>query len=237
MDTSDVATQLSTIDRSAGVTEATDATAKGADEDGRVEIGRYAARLAAFERTVLPVAERQLGDGGTRANQLRQGGEQLNTVLYWLDRHLTGDPQARTWPGEDLDQDVQAAVDSYSEMERGLIDELAQALNEADLSELVKSYHEAEQVAPTRPHPNLSYGGALGGLKFRLAGLIDDVRDGTESRPVGPVVGAEAAQALRELDGNAADADQTTEGQQAAEAAGRGDPAVGPGPKPTPTDS
>ena len=216
MDTSDVATQLSTIDRSAGVTEATDAAANGAGEDGRVEIGRYAARLAAFERTVLPVAERQLGDDGTRVKQLREGGEQLNPVLYWLDRHLTGDPQARTWPGDDLDQDVQAAVDSYTEMERGLLDELTQALSEADLTELVKSYHEAEQVAPTRPHPNLSYGGALGGLKFRLAGLIDDVRDGTESRPAGPVVGAEAAQALRELDG---------------------DPADGPESKPAPTDS
>jgi hypothetical protein len=202
MDTADAVTELSTIDRSAGVS---DATAKGAGEDERVEIGRYAARLAAFERTVLPVAERRLGDGGTRAGQLREGGEQLNNVLYWLDRHLTGDARARTWPGDDLDQDIKAAVSHYSEMERGLIDELAGTLDEADLTELVKSYHEAEQVAPTRPHPKLNYGGLLGGLTFRVAGLIDDVRDGTESRPAGPVVGAEAAQALRDLD---PDADQ-----------------------------
>jgi hypothetical protein len=206
MDSDGALTELSTINRSAGVT---DATAKGAGQDTRVEIGRYAARLAAFERTVLPVAERRLDDGGTRAGQLREGGEQLNTVLYWLDRHLTGDARARTWPGDDLDQDIQAAVDSYSEMEHGLINELAQALDEADLTELVKSYHEAEQVAPTRPHPKLGYGGALGGLTFRLAGLIDDVRDGTESRPAGPVVGAEAAQALHDLD---------TDANQAAEA-------------------
>jgi hypothetical protein len=231
MDTADVVTELSTINRSAGVT---DATAKNAGEDERVEIGRYAARLAAFERTVLPIAERQLGDGGTRAGQLREGGEQLNTVLYWLDRHLTGDVRARSWPGEDLDQDVKAAVDRYSEMERGLIDELTQALNEADLTELVRSYHQAEQVAPTRPHPNLSYGGVLGGLKFRLAGLVDDVRDGTESRPAGPVVGAEAAEALRNLD---ADAGQAAEVHQAAEAADGGDPAIGPGSKHTPAGS
>ena len=196
MDSDGALTELSTINRSAGVT---DATADGAGQDARVEIGRYAARLAAFERTVLPVAERRLDDGGTRAGQLREGGEQLNTVLYWLDRHLTGDARARAWPGDDLDQDIQAAVDSYSEMEHGLIGELAQALDEADLTELIKSYHEAEQVAPTRPHPKLGYGGVLGGLTFRLAGLIDDVRDGTESRPAGPVVGAEAAQALHDL--------------------------------------
>ena len=206
MDSDSALTELSTINRSAGVT---DATAEGAGQDERVEIGRYAARLAAFERTVLPVAEHRLDDGGTRAEQLREGGEQLNTVLYWLDRHLTGDARARTWPGDDLDQEIKAAVDSYSEMEHGLINELAQALDEADLTELVKSYHEAEQVAPTRPHPKLGYGGALGGLTFRLAGLIDDVRDGTESRPAGPVVGAEAAQALHDLD---------TDANQAAEA-------------------
>lgn len=234
MDTADVVTELSTIDRSAGVT---DATAKGAGEDARVELGRYAARLAAFERTVLPVAERRLDDGGTRAGQLREGGEQLNTVLYWLDRHLTGDARARTWPGDDLDQDIKAAVDTYSEMERGLIDELTRSLDEADLAALVRSYHEAEQVAPTRPHPNLSFGGPLGGLKFRLAGLIDDVRDGTESRPVGSVVGAEAAQALRDQDPDAAEADETAEGHRAAEAAGRGEPAAGPESKPAPTDS
>ncbi len=200
MDSAAALTELSTITRSAGVTEWTDETAKGAGEDGRVEIGRYAARLAAFERTVLPVAQRRLDDGGTRAKQLREWGEQLNTVLYWMDRHLTGDPRARTWPGDDLDQDVKAAMDSYDELEQKLISELAGALDEADLTKLIRSYHQAEQVAPTRPHPKLGYGGALGGLTFRLAGLIDDVRDGTESRPAGPVAGEEAAQALRALD-------------------------------------
>jgi hypothetical protein len=223
MDSAAALTELSTITRSAGVTDATDASANGAGEDGRVEIGRYAARLAAFERTVLPVAQRRLDDGGTRAKQLREWGEQLNTVLYWMDRHLTGDPRARTWPGDDLDQDVQAAMDSYDELEQKLITELAGALGEADLTKLVRSYHQAEQVAPTRPHPNLGYGGALGGLTFRLAGLIDDVRDGTESRPAGPVVGTEAAQALRELDG---DADRAA-----------GDAAIGSESKPTPADS
>ncbi len=154
------------------------------------------------------MAERRLDDGQARAEQLRKGGEQLNTVLFWLDRHLTGDPQAKTWPGEDMDGDVQAALATYAEMEQGLITELAGTLSEAELTELVTSYHEAEQVAPTRPHPNLSYGGILGRMKFRLAGLVDDVRDSTESRPAGPVVGAEAAGALRNLD---EDADTDTE--------------------------
>jgi hypothetical protein len=219
MDSDTALTDLSTINRTAGVSEL---TAGDAAEDGRVQIGRYAARLAAFERTVLPVAESRLDDGKTRVEQLRKGGEQLNAVLFWLDRHLTGDPQAKTWAGEDMDGDVQAAMAAYAEMEQGLITELTGTLSEAELTELVTTYHEAEQVAPTRPHPNLGYGGVLGGLKFRLAGLVDDVRDGTESRPAGPVVGTEAAQALGQLD-------------QDADAAADAD--AGPAPKHAPADS
>jgi hypothetical protein len=233
MDTDAALTELSTINRTAGVT---DATREDAGEDGRVEIGRYAARLAAFERTVLPLAEHRLDDGKARAEQLREGGQQLDTVLFWLDRHLTGDPQAKTWPGDDLDHDVQAALTTYEKMEKGLLTELAGALDEAGLTELVKAYHEAEQVAPTRPHPKLGYGGILGGLKFRLAGLVDDVRDGTESRPAGPVVGTEAAQALHDLD---ADADEAVYANRTVDAdpADGGGPATGSVPEHAPADS
>ncbi|HEY0716677.1 MAG TPA: hypothetical protein VGD68_03600 [Streptosporangiaceae bacterium] len=201
MDTASAVEELSTIARTSGQTELANQVA---GEEGRVEIGRYAARLAAFERAVLPVAERRLDDGKARAEQVREGGQQLTSVLYWLDRHLTGDVHATTWPGGDLSHDVQAAAATYAQMEHGLIGELAGALDEGDMTDLIRSYHQAEQVAPTRPHPKLSYGGALGGLTYRLAGLVDDVRDGTESRPAGPVVGSDAAHSLRELDEHAA---------------------------------
>jgi hypothetical protein len=200
MDTASAVEELSTIARSSGQS---DMANQVAGEDGRVEIGRYAARLAAFERSVLPVAERRLDDGKARAEQVREGVQQLTTVLYWLDRHLTGDVRAATWPGGDLSHDVQAAAATYAELEHDLIGELAGTLDEADMTDLVKSYHQAEQVAPTRPHPGLSYGGALGPLKYRLAGLVDDVRDGTENRPAGPVVGSDATQSLHEMDEDA----------------------------------
>ena len=200
MDTAVAVGELSTIARGTGQP---DPSAEGTEQDGLVEIGRYAARLAAFERTVLPVAERRLDDGGAGAEQLREGGQQLTTVLHWLDRHLTGDVRAASWPGDDLARDVQAAVASYAELERKLIGGLVGALAEADMNELIRSYHQAEQVAPTRPHPRLDYTGALGRLKFRLAGLVDDVRDGTDSRPAGSVVGADASRALHALDTDA----------------------------------
>jgi hypothetical protein len=196
-----------------------DPTAALTEADGLNEIGRYAARLAAFERAVLPLAEHRLDDGGARAGQVREGGQQLTTVLHWLDRYLTGDARVANWPGDDLPHDVQAAVAHYAQLERDLIGELAGTLDENDLNELIRSYHQAEQVAPTRPHPKLNYDGALGRLTFRLARLIDDVRDGTESRPAGSVVNADAAQALHELDADAGgDAD---DGRAAVEGAPR----------------
>ena len=224
MDTTSAVEELSTIARTSGQS---DAANQLAGEDGRVEVGRYAARLAAFERTVLPVAERRLDHGKARAKQVRKGGQQLTTVLYWLDRHLTGDVRAATWPGDDLSHDVQAAAATYAEMEHGLIGELAGTLDEAEMTDLVRSYHRAERVAPTRPHPGLSYDGALGRFRYRLAGLVDDVRDGTESRPAGPVVQSDAAQSLREMDEDA----------RPDAVAGHGDHAVEPAPEQAPADS
>jgi hypothetical protein len=214
--------ELSTIDRTSGQSYAADQLA---GEDGRVEIGRYAARLAAFERTVLPVAERRLDEGKARTKQVREGGQQLTTVLHWVDRHLTGDVRAATWPGDDLSGDVRAAMATYGDLERDLLGELAGTLDEAGRTDLVRSYHEAAQVAPTRPHPKLSYDGPLGGLTYRLAGLVDDVRDGTESRPAGPAVGADAAQGLRKLE---------TEADGGADGSRR---AADSGPKPASPDS
>jgi hypothetical protein len=208
MDSDAALEELTTITRSGGPDQAhadqpdPGTTITGAE--GVVEIGRYTARLAAFERTVLPAAERRLDDGRARTEAVREGGQQLTTVLHYLDRYLTGDARAEEWSGGDLTEDVQAAVATYTDLEQDLISELVKVMDEADVTDLIRSYHEAQQVAPTRPHPKLNYEGAMGRLKFRVAGLIDDVRDGTESRPVGPVVGADAAEALRDLDADAA---------------------------------
>src|ERR1700749_3803360 len=189
-----------------------DPTATLTEAEGLTDIGRYAARLAAFERTVLPLAEQRLGDGGAQVEQVREGGQQLTTVLHWLDRYLTGDARVEHWAGDDLPHDVQAAVAYYAKLERDLIGELAETLDEDGLNELIRSYHQAEQVAPTRPHPKLHYDGTLGRLTFRLAGLIDDVRDGTESRPAGTVVNDDAAGALQGMDADA-DADAEADGE------------------------
>lgn len=229
MDTAVALEELSTISSATGQADENgappDPTATLTEPGGLTDVGRYAARLAAFERTVLPMAEHRLGDGGARAGQVREGGQQLTTVLHWLDRYLTGDARVEHWAGDDLPHDVQAAVAHYAKLERDLIGELAGTLDEDGLNELIRSYHQAEQVAPTRPHPKLNYDGALGRLTFRLAGLIDDVRDGTESRPAGTVVNDDAAEALHGMD---ADADADAEG---------GPAAVEGAPKPSASDS
>ena len=169
-------------------------------EPSLLEISTHAAHLAAFQHTVLPVARQQLQDGHVRVSELRRCGRQLATILYWMDRHLTGDAHAARWPGKHLAQEVRAAMADYAGRERKLMDDLADVLDEAGIAGLARSYHRAALAAPTRPHPQLTYSGFAGRLTFRLAAFVDDVRDGTDNRPAAAVVCAHAAQALHELE-------------------------------------
>jgi hypothetical protein len=182
----DVAAQL------AGVT----GTAPGTDI---AQIGRRAVHLAALERVVLPIAEARLDDGPARTEELRRHGRELSTALHWLDRHLTGDVRVAGCLTHELSQAVRAATASYVKAEQALMSALADALGGHEIVNLIRSYHEASLVAPTRAHPRLSYRGRRGRLTFKLAAFIDDVRDGTDNRPVRRDVWSTAAKALHDL--------------------------------------
>ena len=155
--------------------------------------------LAALERVVLPIAEARLDDGAARTEELRRYGRELSTALHWLDRHLTGDVRVAGCPTHELSQAVRAATASYVKAEQALMSALAGALGGHEILNMVRSYHEASLAAPTRAHPRLSYRGHKGWLAFKLAAFIDDVRDGTESRPVRRDVWSTAVKALHDL--------------------------------------
>ena len=176
----------------AGVT----GTAPGTDI---AQIGRRAVHLAALERVVLPIAEARLDDGATRTEELRRYGRDLSTALHWLDRHLTGDVRVAGSPTNELSQAVRVATASYVKAEQALMNALVGALGGHEILNMVRSYHEASLVAPTRAHPRLSYRGHRGSLAFKLAAFIDDVRDGTDNRPVRRDVWSTAAKALHDL--------------------------------------
>lgn len=167
------------------------------------EIGRRAAHVAAFQHAVLPVAEAKLADGVTQGAELRRHARELTRTLYWLGRHLTGDVRAAAWPTSRITQEVQQAISGYVQAERALISALAEVLDPHGVTELAKAYHRAAREAPTRPHPRLSYRGRTGRLTFRLAAFIDDVRDGTDNRPVGREVSHRAVRALYDLESRA----------------------------------
>ena len=152
--------------------------------------------LAALERVVLPIAEARLDDGAARTEELRRYGRELSTALHWLDRHLTGDVRVAGCPIHEFSQAVRAATASYVKAEQALMSALADVLGGHEIVNLIRSYHEASLEAPTRAHPRLSYRGRRGWLTFKLAAFIDDVRDGTDNRPVRRDVWSTAAKAL-----------------------------------------
>jgi hypothetical protein len=168
-------------------------TAPGTDI---AQIGRRAVHLGALERVVLPIAEARLEDGAARAAELRRYGHELSAALHWLDRHITGDVRFAGSSAHQFSADVRAALATYIEAEQALMSALADVLNGHEIVDLITSYHRASLMAPTRGHPRLSYRGRRGWLMFKLAAFIDDVRDGTDNRPVRADVWSTADRAM-----------------------------------------
>jgi hypothetical protein len=161
------------------------------------QIGRRAVHLGAFARVVLPIAEARLKDGAARAGELRRYGHHLSATLHWLDRTVTGDSRVAGYSADGMSEDVRAAMATYAQAEQALISALAEVLDGHEIVDLIRSYHRASLVAPTRGHPWLSYRGRRGGLVFKLAAFIDDVRDGTDNRPVRREIWTAADEAMQ----------------------------------------
>ena len=163
------------------------------------QIGRRAVHLGAFERVVLPIAESRLDDGPARASALRHHGHELSTALHWLDRTITGDVRFAGHSSDQVYEDVRTSTTKYIKAEQVLMTALAKVLDGHEIVELIRSYHRASLMAPTRGHPRLSYRGRRGWLMFKLAAFIDDVRDGTENRGVRSDVWFSADQAMHDV--------------------------------------
>jgi len=163
------------------------------------QIGRRAVHLGAFERVVLPIAETRLDDGAARARELRRHGRELSTALHWLDRTVTGDVRFAGRPTDQISAYVETATARYLQAEQALMSALAGVLDGHEIVELIRSYHRASLMAPTRGHPRLSYRGRRGWLMFKLAAFIDDVRDGTDNRAVRADVWSSADKAMHDV--------------------------------------
>ena len=164
------------------------------------QIGRSAVHLAAVERVVLPIVEASMEDGAARAREMRRHGRELSVALHWLDRHLTGDVRVAGSSNDELTQGVRIATAAYLKAEQSLMSALAGVLDGHEIVSLITAYHRASLMAPTRGHPRLSYRGRRGWLMFKLAAFIDDVRDGTDNRPVRSDVWSVADKALHDVD-------------------------------------
>lgn len=173
-------------------------SASAAQRADLAEIGEISVHLAALERTVVPAAAARLPDGKAQAEELRRRGRELATALHWLERRLTGDARLARWPAHALSDAARAAAAGHARSERAVVDALSPALDDREIAELARSYRETALVAPTRPHPWLSFRGFTGWIAFKLAARLDGVRDGLDNRsPDG--VRAGAADAVRHL--------------------------------------
>jgi hypothetical protein len=171
-----------------------------AGSDALLEIGRLSAHLAAFERVVIPAAERTLPDGRERAAELRRRCRGLAMCLHRLDRHLTGDTHLARASTRRLHASARAMAEEQAEVEREIVDRLGEALDDDRVAELGRAYHRATVTSPTRPHPNLPRRGLLARVAVNAAARVDRVRDLLDNRPVDRHVRVAAERAIAGLD-------------------------------------
>ena len=143
-----------------------------------------AAHLAATEQCLYTLARRRLPDGAARVRELVVVDQRLHDALWRLDRRLTGDVHLRGDDVDELERAVRARLEEHAERERTLLEELALALDEAEVADLVEQTASVLRHAPTRPHPHTSHHPWVSGAMFRLDAFADRLRDLMDNRDV-----------------------------------------------------
>lgn len=142
------------------------------------------AHLAAFERAVLPVVRRVIGDGRAAVAAVRRHATRLEGVLRMLERRETGDVLAAQMDEERLCRELVDLLTEHARMERVLLVRLGDRLNAAEQDALAAAYRRALEHAPTRPHPHVPHSGPLGALAFRVDAVRDRLMDVMDARHV-----------------------------------------------------
>ena len=143
-----------------------------------------AAHLAAFERAVLPVVRRTVGDGPTAVEEVRRHATVLENALRMFERWHTGDVLAAQVDAARLRRRLLELLMEHGRVERRLLSRLGDRLNPTEQEALAAAYRRALEHAPTRPHPHVPHGGALGALAFRVDAFRDRLMDVMDSRHV-----------------------------------------------------
>lgn len=137
--------------------------------------------LAAIDDVLLPPARRATPDGRQRMREYVRDARQLEATLHRLKGRLYGDGTAHIdW--DSLWRELDAELAEHATHEDQLVHALVASLTEEEAAHLAEELANAEERAPTRPHPYTPHTGILGRLAHRLWRIADGFWDQAEGR-------------------------------------------------------
>lgn len=139
--------------------------------------------LAAAEDVLLPKV-RHLPDGRAKVAAYVSNARELERSLRFLKARIYGDGRAQHLRREDLWREIDRLLDQHEELEAEYGRMLGERLDDGEVGTLTERLLAAEEVAPTRAHPNTPHTGPAGRLAHRWWRLADTAWDNAEGRVV-----------------------------------------------------
>jgi hypothetical protein len=140
--------------------------------------------LASVHAVLIPVVRRRLPDGSHRVHEWAHQCKLLEVALAATKAKLYGSVYAVTRPWAEIWTEVRRELAATLALERQLVADLSEHLDDAEHGELVDRLYRAEQRAPTRPHPYVPHLGIPGRLARGVCRQVDRFWDTTEGRMI-----------------------------------------------------
>ncbi|MET7283543.1 hypothetical protein ABZS29_35275 [Kribbella sp. NPDC005582] len=142
-----------------------------------------AQHLAAAE-DVLLARVRRLPDGAELVAAYVSNAKDLERNLRYLKGRQYGDSRVQNLDPYDVLRTIDRLLDEHERLETDYSRQLDEQLDDATMNALAEELLEAEEVAPTRAHPNSPHTGRTGRIAHRMWRLADTAWDSAEGRVV-----------------------------------------------------
>jgi hypothetical protein len=144
--------------------------------------------LGAAEEVLVPEACRRLEDGSQVAKEYLDAARRLEASVARLRGRLYGELHAAYLPWNDVWADLRRDLAQHNDVERRLVERLAEVIDPGDADALATRLYRAELKAPTRAHPYLPHTGAAGVAARRIWAVADRFWDAAQNRTVPPPI-------------------------------------------------
>jgi hypothetical protein len=141
-------------------------------------------RVAAVYEVLVPAVQGELPDSDERVHDLLHHARTLERTLATVKAKLYGEAHNLSRPWGEIWRDLEKELAPYLALETSLVDDLVSHLDEARCDELARHIHDAEQNAPSRPHPYTPHTGVKGKVARSIWAKADRLWDTAEGRIV-----------------------------------------------------